>query len=131
MQQVAHSWDNTFNGQLVPVAGQAGLVVTFSADGTELDDLSTSQPLLGQYRGMTLTLTNRGRATFKDHASGGKLVEAGLRQALTSQFALNGVAEQTFTADSLPITSAYVCGAGTLTMSGAPDPRDTATFTRS
>ncbi len=117
----------TANGQKVAISGQAGFVVTFSADGTEISDWSGSQPMFGQYRGQQLKVVNRGTATFKVHGDGGQLVETGPTQTLTTQAFLNGVAAQNVSGSVPAVTLTYTCNATTYT---STESRGTGTYSR-
>ncbi len=81
-------------GEKVPISGLAGVVVTFSNNGTEIYDWSASQPWLGQYRDQQVKVVTRGNATFNVRDTGGQLVETGPTQQVTTQFFLNGVPQQ-------------------------------------
>ena len=122
----------TFNDEKVPVSGERGLVITYSAAGTEFQDANNSEPLIGAYHGQQLSVLLRGTGTFTDHADGRQLVESGPDQPFTQQYSLNGDPQGPADSSSnAPNTSNYTCDDTTLVLTAADDPQDRQTLTRS
>ena len=123
--------DMSFNDEKVPVSGERGLVITYSAAGTESQDANNSQPLIGAYHGQQLSVLLRGQGTFSDHADGQQLVETGPDQPFTLQFFLNGDPQDTNSTSNAPNASNYTCDDTTLVVTAADNPQDRQTLTRS
>lgn len=64
-----------WNGQIVAVSGLQGMVITFTADGTETDYLSAALPLTANFNGHRLKIFLRGYAQFHVQAGGSSLVQ--------------------------------------------------------
>jgi hypothetical protein len=65
-----------WNGQVFAVSGLRGMVVTFTSDGTEIDDLSAAEPLVGDYQGHQLKIVERGKIQFQVRAGGNQLKQS-------------------------------------------------------
>jgi hypothetical protein len=104
----------SIEGQVVPLSGQQGLVYTFAGDGTEVDDFTTSQPLVGVYHGQTLSWIERGVATSHVHATGSSATETGGSTQLTTAVYLGGVLLSQPGIAFSPVTFTYRCAATTL-----------------
>jgi hypothetical protein len=110
--------DWTFNGQVVPVTGLAGFVLTLSADGEETDDWSNSEPLIGTYQGQQLKIVLRGFYTFHGvTANGVELTEPPGEGSFSAQFFLGGRTQSTYSAHAgTGSTESYVCSATSLSV---------------
>jgi hypothetical protein len=104
---------NFWQGQSFPVAGLRGLVVTFSADGTETDDASASPALTGDHGGHHLEIVEHGRMQFHDHADGALLTQSASVGSLGVSYYYDRQQIQGGEAFP-PATYTYRCGASTL-----------------
>jgi hypothetical protein len=104
---------NYWNGQSFPVAGLSGLVVTFGADGTETDDASAAQPLVGDNQGHHLEILLRSQMRFHVHADGTTLTQTVRVGSLRPSYFYDGQQIQGGQA-FLPAVYTYRCGATTL-----------------
>ena len=103
----------SWNGEIVAVSGLRGMVVTFTADGTETDDLSAAEPLVADYHGHQLLIVERGKAQFHVSAAGNQLVQSGLTDAVGVSYYYDGQPIQGGAAYP-PGLYTYSCGATTL-----------------
>jgi hypothetical protein len=101
----------TVGSTIVPLSGQSGVVFSFAADGTEVDDYNNSQPLDGVYNGRPLTLTMRGTATSKVVADGTKAVETGSPTTFSGNVTVGGIVVAQPSIDFSPVTFDYSCSA--------------------
>lgn len=110
-QSAPGNW--AWNGEIVGVSGLRGMVVTFTAGGTEIDDLSAADPLTADYRGHQLLIVERATIQFHVRADGHQLVQSA---------PIGGIAVSYYY-DSQPIQGGavfppgvyrYSCGATTL-----------------
>lgn len=115
-QSAPGNW--TVGGQVVPVAGLGGMVLTFTADGTETDDLGRAQPLVGDYQGHQVKFVERGLVRFHVHADGGVLSQAAAGGSATVSFYYDGVYQPTGFISYTPGTYSYRCGSTTLHREG-------------
>src|SRR5690348_4574077 len=100
--------------QVVPVTGLAGMVVTFTADGTETDDLSRAQPLVGDYQGHQVKFVERGLVRFDVHGDGSLLSQTAAGGSATVSFYYDNVYQPSGFITYLPGTYSYRCGSTTL-----------------
>lgn len=130
---VVQSEDNrsgyAYKGQVVPVSGGQGSVITFGADGTETDDLNMSQPLIGTYNGQQLRIVERGIATFQVIATGTSGTESGPAVPLPTTEYLNGVQDTTFSGHYTASSFTYTCSASKLQIEYSTPP-ETLTLVR-
>jgi hypothetical protein len=101
----------TVGSTIVPLSGQSGVVFSFAADGTEVDDYNNSQPLDGVYNGTPLRLTMRGTATSKVVADGTKAVETGSPTTFSGNVTVGGIVVAQPSIDFSPVTFDYACSA--------------------
>src|SRR5690348_14464128 len=111
-QSAPGNW--TVANQVVPVSGLADMVVTFTADGTETDDLSRTQPLVGDYQGHQVKFVERGVVRFAVHADGSLLSQTAAGGNATVRFYYDGVYQPSGFITYLPGTYSYRCGSTTL-----------------
>jgi hypothetical protein len=105
------------------------LTYTFTGDGTEVDDFTNSEPLVGVYDGETLIWVERGVATSHVHANGSSATETGVPTQLTTAVYIGGVLVTRPAIASKPVTFAYPCTATTLRIQN-PNGGTSLTFAR-
>ncbi|HEV2474967.1 MAG TPA: FGLLP motif-containing membrane protein [Candidatus Dormibacteraeota bacterium] len=115
-QSAPGNW--TVGNQVVPVAGLAGLVITFTADGTETDDLSGAQPLVGDYQGHQVKFVERGVVRFQVYGDGSLLSQAAAGGSASVKFYYDGVYQPTGFIKYTAGTYNYRCGSATLHREG-------------
>src|SRR5215472_188894 len=94
----------TWAGGVIPAAGLAGLVITYTVAGVETDDFNHTQPLVSHYKGKELDAVIRGVVTFQVHADGHQIVESSGGGTLAIKFYLGGVFQPGGTASAVPLT---------------------------
>jgi hypothetical protein len=102
-----------WNGEVIAVNGLHGMVVTFTADGIETDDLSTAEPLIGDYHGHQVKIVERGKIQFQVHADGNQLAQSAPVGAVPVLYYYDGQPMQGGAA-YLPGSYTYRCSATTL-----------------
>ena len=106
-QSAPGNW--TVSDQVVAVTGLAGLVITFTADGMETDDLSGTQPLVGDYQGHQVKFLERGLVRFHVHADGSTLSQAAAGGSASVKFYYDGVYQPSGFITYSPGTYSYSC----------------------
>ncbi|MGB9483712.1 MAG: hypothetical protein WCB86_07450 [Candidatus Dormiibacterota bacterium] len=102
----------TWDGVTVPVAGLAGADMTITPGGTEVDNYSNSQPLLGTYQDQTFSVQVRGSGTSHDRAHNGLLVQTVVSFAMTGEYRIGGTVAESGPVHPIPSQdSPYRCSA--------------------
>jgi hypothetical protein len=99
----------TVGGTTVPIAGGGGLLFSFAPDGSEVNDYTNSEPLVGLYKGTALFVTVRGSASSQVVTDGSKGVETGAPVTLHGSVAVGGIVIATPDITFAPTTFTYIC----------------------
>lgn len=93
-------------------------MVTFGADGTEIDDYSNSATSFRKSSdGHTATFTWRGTEQFKFHAAAGKWVESEASGSITAtNHVVDGRSAPDFNSSAQVGSGTYSCSSSTLTI---------------
>ena len=100
---------------VIAATGLEGLVITYSANGTETEDFSAAQPVVGYYQGQQLKVTIRGRVAFAVRADGHVAVPTGaVNGQVTGAFYVDGVFDPNGTVSAGSGAYQYVCAGNKL-----------------
>jgi hypothetical protein len=98
----------------IAVTGLAGLVITFAVGGTETDDYTNAQPLIGDDRGHEYKVVLRGVLTYADRADGSRILGSNPTGSVTIATYYDGSHLQTVSASFPPLPTNYKCASKTL-----------------
>lgn len=99
----------TWNGETIAVSGSSGLVITFTSDGVESEDLAHAEPLVGDYHGHQIEILIRGSVRYRVQADGRQLVQTGMSENVTVRYYYDGIYEPGGTVSFPSAVNTYRC----------------------
>jgi hypothetical protein len=104
----------SWNNDVISVSGLSGLIITYSEDGKETDELAGTQPLIGDFHGHQIKIVLRGSATYSIHADGHHIVQTTVSGNPTVTYYYDGAVQPGGTASFAVSTNSYRCSASGL-----------------